>query len=97
MFRHVSTFRYSGLLLSALLVAACSSNKPKLAELAQIQNPVGVKVAWSTNAGSGETYQFAPAVDRSRIFVAGQDGTLTRLTLDNNSGECKLQNRLREV
>ena len=40
MFRHVSTFRYSGLLLSALLVTACSSNKPKLAELAQIQNPV---------------------------------------------------------
>lgn len=79
MFRHASTFRYSGLLLSALLVAACSSNKPKLAELAQIQNPVSVKVAWSTNAGSGEIYQFAPAVDRSRIFVAGQDGTLTRL------------------
>lgn len=52
---------------------------PKMAELRPITPTIEVRTEWSTGAGKAGDYVFSPAVVGNAIYVAGNDGTISRL------------------
>jgi len=76
-----------GLLLAAALTGCstveklnpfASTPKVKMAELENIQATADVKILWQGKAGKAEDYVFTPAVVDSSVYVAAQNGSITR-------------------
>jgi outer membrane protein assembly factor BamB len=66
--------------LAALALAACSSSGgPKPAPLVDIPGAKDIRVLWSADAGSGDSYTFYPALAGEAIYVAARDGHVARL------------------
>lgn len=80
--------------LGAVLLASCSSlpslpsvnpmdwfktGGPKPAELPPLTNPLPVRVLWSTNIGTAESFFFTPVFVDDSVFAAGRDGNVARL------------------
>ncbi|HEX6734280.1 MAG TPA: outer membrane protein assembly factor BamB [Azonexus sp.] len=77
---------------AAMLVAGCATvsdtldsinpfakSGPKMAPLTAIKPSAEVRSLWSVSAGKAGDYVFAPAVVGNAVFVAGRDGTISRL------------------
>jgi len=77
---------------SSLLLSACSTisdgldainpftgSGPKMAPLSPLKNSVDVRQLWSVSVGKAAGYAFTPAVVDKAVYVAAQDGVLTRL------------------
>lgn len=56
-----------------------SGSGPKMTPLAAVKNTADVRLAWSASVGKAGTYVFTPAVVGDAVYVAGQDGVLSRL------------------
>lgn len=56
-----------------------SNSGPKMAELLPIKNSVEVHTRWTASAGKAGNYVFAPAVVGSSVYVAGGDGSISRI------------------
>ena len=56
-----------------------SSSGPKRAKLIDFQPTADVRSLWSASIGKGGDHTFVPAVVGSAVFVAGQDGSLSRI------------------
>lgn len=56
-----------------------SGPKVKPAELTPIQTSVDMKSVWQASAGSAGEFVLSPAVVGDSVYVAGRDGSLTRL------------------
>lgn len=52
---------------------------PKMAELRPIMPTIEVRNQWSASVGKAGDYVFSPAVVGNAIYVAGNDGTISRL------------------
>jgi outer membrane protein assembly factor BamB len=52
---------------------------PKMAELRPITPTTEVRTLWSASTGKAGDYVFSPAVVGNAIYVAGNDGTISRL------------------
>jgi outer membrane protein assembly factor BamB len=68
------------LLLPAL--AGCfggSSGGPKPAALEPLPRAQELRVLWSARVGSGEGYEFSPALAGDALYAAARDGTVVRL------------------
>ena len=73
---------------AGLLLAGCStfdalnpfaSSAPKMAPLAPFQAKVDLRTLWSASAGKAGDYTFTPAVVGNAVYVAGQDGRISKL------------------
>ncbi|MDR0775425.1 MAG: outer membrane protein assembly factor BamB [Azonexus sp.] len=56
-----------------------SSSGPKPAKLVDFKPTADVRNLWSTSIGKAGDYTFAPAVVDNAVFVAGRDGSLSRI------------------
>lgn len=56
-----------------------SSSDPKLAKLTDFQPTTDVRNLWSASIGKAGDYTFVPAAVGSAVFVAGRDGSLSRI------------------
>jgi outer membrane protein assembly factor BamB len=56
-----------------------SAAPPPPAPLAQIANPIPVRVLWQASVGNAELETFTPAVAAGSVFAAAADGTVVRL------------------
>lgn len=56
-----------------------ASSGPKMAPLAPIAATVDLRTQWSYSAGKAEDYTFTPAVVGNSIYVAGRDGSVSKL------------------
>lgn len=56
-----------------------SSSAAKLPPLPALSGKADVRTRWTASAGKGADYQFSPAVADNAIYVAGRDGTISRL------------------
>ncbi|MDR2189363.1 MAG: outer membrane protein assembly factor BamB [Azonexus sp.] len=76
------------LLAASFLLGGCStldklnpfsSSGPKLGQLTDFKATVEARNLWSASVGKAGSYTFVPAVVGDAVFVAGQDGTVSRL------------------
>lgn len=88
MFRQlVALFAAGGLLLGGCATVSdtldsinpFSSSGPKMAPLPPLTVAFEVSTQWSASIGKSGDYTFTPAVVDGRVFVAGQNGTISRL------------------
>ena len=56
-----------------------SASGPKMAPLTPITTSVDIRNLWSASIGKAGNYTFSPAVVGNAVFVAAQDGTLSKL------------------
>lgn len=56
-----------------------TSSAPKMAALKPIVATAEVRTQWSASAGKAGDYTFAPAVLGSAIYIAGRDGTVSKI------------------
>lgn len=84
--------RLTALMAIAGLMAGCStisgtfdsmnpfaSSGPKMAPLLPVKATVDVRTQWSFSAGKSENYTFIPAVVGNSVYVAGRDGTVSKI------------------
>jgi outer membrane protein assembly factor BamB len=76
------------LVAASLVLAGCSSldslnpfssSGPKMAPLAPFETRVNLRSLWSASVGKAGDYTFAPAVVGNAVYVAGQDGRISKL------------------
>ena len=60
---------------SALLLAACSSDRPKPASLDELTPKIAGRQVWRIQLDR-VSFPLAPAVREGRVFVAGDDGVV---------------------
>lgn len=80
-------------LLSALLIAACSSSGPEPAALEPFKAEVSPRVAWKASVGESGVFIFSPGIWEGDFFVAGAEGEVQRL--DGRNGKRKWRVDLR--
>ncbi|MCL2344742.1 MAG: outer membrane protein assembly factor BamB [Desulfobulbus sp.] len=56
-----------------------SSSRPKLAKLTDFKPTADVRNLWSASAGKAGDYAFIPAVVGDAVFIAGRNGSLSRI------------------
>jgi len=56
-----------------------SSSGPKPAKLTEFKPTADVRTRWTASAGKAGNYSFVPAVVGEAVFVAGRDGSLSRI------------------
>ena len=56
-----------------------ASSGPKMAPLTPIAGAAEVRTLWSTGIGKAGEYTFRPAIVGNAVFVAGRDGTISKL------------------
>lgn len=56
-----------------------TSSAPKMAALKPIVATAEVRTQWSAGAGKAGDYTFAPAVVGSAVYIAGRDGTVSKI------------------
>jgi outer membrane protein assembly factor BamB len=56
-----------------------SSSGPKLAKLTDFKPSADVRSLWSASTGKAGDYTFVPAVVGNAVFVAGRDGSISRI------------------
>ena len=56
-----------------------ASTGPKMAPLLPVTATVDVRTQWSYSAGRSENYTFVPAVVGNSVYVAGRDGSVSKL------------------
>lgn len=56
-----------------------TSSAPKMAALKPIVPTAEVRAQWSAGAGKAGDYTFAPAVVGSAVYIAGRDGTVSKI------------------
>lgn len=80
-------FKLVSIVLTMLLLASCSSDKPRIepAKLVDLKPSATVDVRWSTDIGGAGQSVLYPAVTREAVFAANAAGMLHRL--DRNSGK----------
>ena len=72
--------RLAGLLLGALALAACSSDKgPKPAKLIAIAHPIAIHQTWTVDVGSAGAAYLRPCVLAQSVYAASADGDLVRV------------------
>ena len=76
------------LAVAGVILAGCStldslnpfaSSAPKMAPLAPFETKVNLRNLWSASVGKAGDYTFTPAVVGNAVYVAGQDGRISKL------------------
>ena len=76
--------RRAGLLLGALALAACSSDKgPKPAKLTAISHPIAIHRSWTVDIGSAGAAYLRPCVLPQSVYAASASGDLVRVDPTN--------------
>ena len=79
---------FPALAVASLVLAGCStfdalnpfaSAGPKMAPLAPFEAKVSLRSLWSASVGKAGDYTFTPAVVGNAVYVAGQDGRISKL------------------
>lgn len=60
-----------------------SSSGPKMAPLPPLTASVALKTLWSVGAGKAGNYTFSPAVVGDAVYIAGHDGTISKVENGN--------------
>lgn len=56
-----------------------TSSAPKMAPLKPVANQMALRSLWSVSAGKAGDYVFTPAIVGNAVYVAGQDGVISKL------------------
>lgn len=79
---------FPAVLTASLILAGCSTfdalnpfaaSGPKMAPLAPFETKVALRNVWSANVGKAGNYTFTPAVVGNAVYVASQDGRISKL------------------
>jgi outer membrane protein assembly factor BamB len=82
--RRFTRLRLVGIVAAALLIGACSSDKPKPAALENFTPSLPAKQAWSTRIDSVK-FPLAPVARNGQFAVAGSDGQVAVLRADSGA------------
>lgn len=76
--------RAPALILAALVLASCSSDKPKPTPLESLQPKISGRQVWTASVGS-IGFPMVPAARAGAYFVAGDDGTVAAIDADTGA------------
>lgn len=74
-----------------------ASSAPKMSVLPQITPSIAVREQWSASVGKAGDYTFQPAVVGRAVYVAGRDGTVSKLADGRTSGRSRQVSPCRPV
>ena len=74
------------------ILAGCSSSGPKItpAELVDFTPSLNIEEKWTASIDSADAYVFSPAFVGGYLYVAGADGAIAKLSVDNGREEWRI-------